>query len=196
MSAFEIVDAVRDVRMETPHGRFFSGAVRLREPSGRESEHVLLYRGVTPSASCLVRLNSACMTSELFGCKRCDCAWQLAETLRMFGAEESCALVYTQTDEGRGHGIIAKLRTFLDSDGTAASGLHRRYVEARDIRNFQSQAFAAHWLGVRRARLVSDNRSKWSALAEQGITVTDVLGLRLPDESLRELYRYKDRLSQ
>jgi GTP cyclohydrolase II len=194
VSTFRIVDWVRDVYMQTPNGRFQSAALRLREPSGRESEHVCLYRGIGPGQTCLLRLHSACITSELFGCQRCDCAWQLAETLRIFRTQQSCAIVYTQTDEGRGHGIIAKLRTYFESDGSPSSGLERRYLIARDLRNFHGQAFVAHWLGIRSARLLSNNRAKHTALAEQGINVIEVVELRTRDGALAEFYTCKDQL--
>lgn len=194
MSTFRIIESVRDVVMKTPNGLFATAAVRLCEPGGRLSEHVCLYRGMGPIDTCLLRLNSACVTSELFGCQRCDCAWQLAETLRRFRAEKSCAIVYTQTDEGRGHGIIAKLRSYLETDGSPSSGLQRRYVDAEDLRNFRSQAFVAHWLGIRRARLLSNNRAKHAALLEQGIEVTEVVDLRCDEIALAELYRWKDSL--
>jgi GTP cyclohydrolase II len=144
VSTFQIIESVRGVVMKTPNGRFESAAVRLCEPSGRQSEHFCLYRGVGPISICLLRLNSACVTSELFGCHRCDCGWQLAETLRRFRNEKSCAIVYTQTDEGRGHGIVAKLRSYLETDGSPSSGLQRRYVDAGDLRDFRIQAFVAH----------------------------------------------------
>ncbi|WP_437976691.1 hypothetical protein WMF11_05555 [Sorangium sp. So ce295] len=188
-----ILDCVRDVPMETPHGRFLSAAIRLRDVAGRESEHLCLYRGVGPGSICLLRLNSACLTSELFGCQRCDCIWQLAEALRMFEAEESCALVYTPTDEGRGHGLVSKLRAYLGSDGTASSGLEGRYLATRDLRQFRSQAFAARWLGVRRARLLSDNDAKRGALVEEGIEAVEVVGLRSPEPRLADFYRFRDR---
>lgn len=194
MSEFRIIDSVRGVRMDTPFGQFQSAAIRLRDAAGQESEHVCLYRTIRPEAPCLLRLNSACITSELFGCRRCDCGWQLDETLRRFRREESCALVYTRTDEGRGHGIVAKLRSYVESDGSARSALERRYVAMPDLRSFAGQVFAARWLGVRRARLLSDNSAKKAALVEQGVEVEEVIGLRSSDAGLVEFYRFKDRL--
>jgi GTP cyclohydrolase II len=194
VSNLRIIDAVSGVRMETDYGDFQAAAIRLRGANGRESEHVCLYRGMSVESSCLLRLNSACITSELFGCRRCDCSWQFRETLRLFARERSCALIYTQTDEGRGHGVISKLRTYLESDGSPSSGLRRRYHETRDERDFNAQAFVAHWLGVRRARLLSSNREKQSALARAGVEVTELVPLRSPEERFAELYRCQDEL--
>lgn len=194
MNVYQIVDEVRGVTTRTPNGIFECAAVRLACADRPSSVHICLVRNIGPNDPCLLRLNSACATSELFGCERCDCAWQLSESLRRFSHERSCALIHTFGDEGRGHGVFEKLRSYLESDGTAASGLDRRYLDRPDLRDFEAQAFVARWLGVRVARLISDNSRKREALCRSGIRVTEVIGLRTEHAAFTAFYRMKDSL--
>ncbi|MER9593952.1 hypothetical protein [Mesorhizobium sp. M0244] len=191
MNGYRLIDSVRGVTTLTPHGRFESAAVQVCDPGGRMSEHFCLFRNITPE-TCLLRLHSACVSSELFGCERCDCGWQLRETLRTFKSVDHCAIVYTLTDEGRGRGLVAKLKSYLGTDGTPSDGLHQRYIDAVDRRAFRDQAFVAYWLGVRSASLLTNNSRKGAALGEMGIHLIEAIGLRSKQADLQEHYAWKD----
>lgn len=194
MNNFDVVDSVLDVTMMTPHGHFLAAAFNVVDEHERFSEHFCLYKNVK-SGDCLLRLNSACLTSEVFGCSRCDCAWQLEATLQMFRDVDSCALVYTTTHEGRGQGITSKLKGYLGSDGTPSSGLDGRYRATPDVRDFGAPAFVARSLGIKSVRLLSDNPAKRNALHVAGISVVEVVGLRSQDPRFSTFYRLKDELA-
>ena len=121
----------------------------------------------------LLRIHSQCLTGELFSSLRCDCASQLDIAMRKI-AREGRGLVIYEHQEGRGIGLMAKLRAYalqdlgLDTiDANLALGL------APDSRDYTLPAAILKELGIRRVRLLSNNPLKSCALKDAGIEVTE-----------------------
>jgi GTP cyclohydrolase II len=121
----------------------------------------------------LVRLHSECLTGESLGSLRCDCGDQLNTALEQIGRSERGVLLYLR-HEGRGIGLFDKIRAYALQDGgldtvdaNVALGLP---VDARD---YASAAAVLRRLGVRRARILTNNPAKIDALRAHGVEVLE-----------------------
>lgn len=152
----------------------------FRVPSA-ETEVVAMVKGdVRSGAPVLVRLHSECLTGDVLGSLRCDCGDQLRMALARIGREERGVLLYLR-HEGRGIGLFNKIRAYalqdegLDTvDANAALGLP---VDARD---YASAALVLRQLGIRYARVLTNNPSKLTALRGHGVEVVE----RVPLEAV------------
>lgn len=161
---------VAESDLETARGLF--RAVAFRDPVDQQ-EHLALVKGdVGGRDEVLVRAHSECLTGDLFAARRCDCGEQLDAALAAIAAEGRGVLVYLRGHEGRGIGLVAKVRTHvlqdngLDTvDSATALGLP---VDARD---FGAAARVLRYLGVRSVRLMSNNDEKVRGLESHGIRV-------------------------
>jgi len=163
--------------LPTRHGDLRIHVFRL----GDDTEVVALVRGeIAGDDPVLVRLHSECLTGEALGSLRCDCGEQLEAGLQQVGRAERAVLLYLR-HEGRGIGLFDKIRAYALQDGgldtvdaNVALGLP---IDGRD---YAAGAAVLHKLGVRRARVLTNNPAKLQALAEHGIEVVE----RVPIEAL------------
>jgi 3,4-dihydroxy 2-butanone 4-phosphate synthase/GTP cyclohydrolase II len=140
----------------------FNGTRRI------ETALALVLGDLTEGAS-LVRIHSQCLTGEVLGSLRCDCNEQLEEAMRAI-AEEGRGLVIYEYQEGRGIGLMAKLRAYaLQDAGLDTVEANHALGFAADCRDFRLSAAIVHELGVRRVRLLTNNPRKVSALSNTGI---------------------------
>jgi GTP cyclohydrolase II len=127
----------------------------------------------------LVRLHSECLTGDVLGSLRCDCGIQLRVALRMIAAAPCGVLIYATGHEGRGIGLINKLRAYVAQDegaDTVDANIHLGLpVESRD---YTDAAAVLARLGVQTIRLLTNNPRKVAGLRAAGATVEDVV--RLP----------------
>src|SRR5215467_769672 len=126
--------------------------------------------GATPP---LVRIHSQCLTGDVFHSLRCDCRAQLELALKMIAAEGRGLLIY-EAKEGRGIGLLNKLRAYELQDGGADT------VEANeqlgfeaDLRDYGLPAGVVRYFGVNSVRLLSNNPEKINALEMAGIQVAE-----------------------
>jgi GTP cyclohydrolase II len=157
-------------------------------PSQRIESAVALVAGDIYSAPPLVRVHSQCLTGDVFGSLRCDCRLQLEMALKMIADAGSGILVY-EHQEGRGIGLMAKLRAYELQD------LGRDTVEANlelgfkpDCREFELPAEALKLLGVRAVRLITNNPEKVEAVEAAGIQVVERISAEV--EPLESFERY------
>jgi 3,4-dihydroxy 2-butanone 4-phosphate synthase/GTP cyclohydrolase II len=173
-------------------------AVAFRDPYDG-NEHLALVRGEPRGQKdVLVRVHSECLTGDVFGALRCECGSQLRSAVDAIADEGCGVLVYLRGHEGRGIGLVAKVRTHvlqdekgLDTvDSATALGL------PVDVRDFGPAARVLHYLGVESIRLLSNNEDKVLALTGHGIKVTARIPLLEPvDEyNVRYLTAKRDRL--
>lgn len=135
-------------------------------------EHVALVFGdVTGREDTLVRVHSECMTSEVFGSLKCDCAEQLDTALERIAAEGRGVVVYLR-QEGRGIGLANKIRAYaLQARGADTVDANRALGLPDDARRYDAAAAVLRLLGVRSVRLLTNNPAKIDALLELGIPV-------------------------
>ncbi len=141
-------------------------------PADGGVEHVALLIGRPEDAPApLVRIHSECFTGDMLGSLRCDCGPQLHQAIQRMAAEGSGVLLY-MAQEGRGIGLVNKLRAYaLQDRGLDTLDANRALGWGADERNFAAAALMLRDLGILRVRLLTNNPDKVSALEAAGIVV-------------------------
>ena len=122
----------------------------------------------------LVRVHSECLTGDVFGSIRCDCGLQLDLALERVAEEDEGVIVYLRGHEGRGIGLVNKLRAYRLQDGgadTLEANLQLGFDA--DERVYLPAAEMLRRLGFQRVRLMTNNPEKVAALARCGIAVVE-----------------------
>lgn len=148
-----------------------------------------------PTSGALVRIHSSCITGDVFGSLKCDCGAQLSQALSLI-SEQGGVLIYT-AQEGRGIGLVNKLRAYTLQDGgldTVDANLALGYHD--DERDYVAAARILMHLGLPVVRLITNNPSKVDALADMGISVTAVPIVTPPTEHNRTYLETKRRRSR
>ena len=147
--------------------------IAFRAPdSGIEHLAILVGRPENAAAP-LVRVHSECFTGDLLGSLRCDCGPQLKGAIRKMGEEGAGVLLYL-AQEGRGIGLVNKLRAYAMQDrGLDTLDANRALGWGADERNFLLAATMLEELGVRRIRLLTNNPEKVASLTACGVDVVN-----------------------
>jgi GTP cyclohydrolase II len=183
--AFESVNKVAEADFPTRWGAFriFGFEGRLAEPrpdcepeplAGSAVEGlVALVMGDIFSPPPLVRIHSQCLTGDVFGSLRCDCRLQLELALGKIAEEGAGVLLYEQ-QEGRGIGLMAKLKAYeLQDHGMDTVEANEELGFAADCRAYELPAEVLKLLGVTAVRLITNNPQKVAALESGGIAVVE-----------------------
>jgi 3,4-dihydroxy-2-butanone 4-phosphate synthase/GTP cyclohydrolase II len=142
--------------------------------SRRVETALALVLGDLTEGAPLVRIHSQCFTGEVLGSLRCDCNEQLEIAMRAIAAEGRGLVIY-EHQEGRGIGLMAKLRAYeLQDTGLDTVDANHALGFRADYRDFSLPAAILHELGVERVRLLSNNPHKSRALSAAGIAVSQV----------------------
>jgi 3,4-dihydroxy 2-butanone 4-phosphate synthase/GTP cyclohydrolase II len=142
--------------------------------------YIALVRGeVGDGRSVLTRLHSECLTGDALGSLRCDCGTQLREATRAIAAEGRGVLVYATGHEGRGIGLVNKLRAYmLQENGADTIDANVRLGFPPDAREYDAAARCLVLLGIRSVRLLTNNPTKVEALRRAGIDVEESIPLQ------------------
>ena len=125
--------------------------------------------------SVLTRLHSTCLTGDALGSLRCDCGVQLQTAIRAVAAEDRGVVLYLTDQEGRGIGLLNKLRAYMEQDiGADTLEANLRLGFPADGRDYTDAAAVLAALGVRSVRLLSNNPAKADALRRLGVRVAAV----------------------
>jgi GTP cyclohydrolase II len=201
---FESVEKIAEADFPTRWGNFrilgFEGVLPAPRPccengkqSGKKTEGlVALVMGDIHSAPPLVRIHSQCLTGDVFGSLRCDCRLQLELALRKIAAEGAGILLYEQ-QEGRGIGLMAKLKAYeLQDQGLDTVEANVELGYAADCREYELPAEVLKHLGVTQVRLITNNPEKVAALEAGGVTVTERVSAEVePQETFERYLRTK-----
>ena len=170
------VRRVVSTRMPTRWGEFQALAFEREIANGtrRVETALALVLGNLREGAPLVRIHSQCFTGEVLGSLRCDCRDQLEMAIQAI-AQEGRGLVIYEYQEGRGIGLMAKLRAYeLQDVGLDTVDANHALGFRADCRDFSLPAAILHELGVERVRLLSNNPHKSRALSAAGIAVSQV----------------------
>jgi 3,4-dihydroxy 2-butanone 4-phosphate synthase/GTP cyclohydrolase II len=163
-------EAVR-VPLPTPYGVFDVRA--FERPSGHV--YLALSRGELGGDDVLCRLHSECLTGDALTSLRCDCGQQLRLALRTIAAEGRGVLVYATGHEGRGVGLVNKLRCYAEQDrGADTVDANVRLGLPVDARDYSDAGAVLAGLGVRSIQLLTNNPGKVDGLRRAGIAVTSI----------------------
>ncbi|MET0590282.1 MAG: GTP cyclohydrolase II [Naasia sp.] len=178
-----------ETNVPTTHGTF---RVRAYRDGLTGADHIALLAGEIGPGS-LVRVHSECLTGEAFGSLKCECGPQLDAALDTV-QREGGVVVYLRGHEGRGIGLINKLRAYrLQEDGLDTLDANLALGLPADARDYGAATGILADLGLDRVRLLTNNPEKLRQLEEHGVTVTErvplVVGLSPFNEGYLETKR-------
>jgi GTP cyclohydrolase II len=162
-----------------------SRIIAFRPADGGTEQYAIVVGRPDPAAGpVLCRLHSACFTGDLLGSLRCDCGPQLRAAIRAMAGEGAGVVLYL-AQEGRGIGLINKLRAYQLQDGrgldTVEANEHLGFEP--DERAWLGAATMLRHLGVGRVRLMTNNPEKVGALARYGIEVAERVPIAVPSNA-------------
>ena len=201
---FVSVSKIAEADFPTRWGTFrilgFEGLLPAPHPrcehSAREGKRVdglvALVMGDIHAAPPLVRIHSQCLTGDVFGSLRCDCRLQLELALGKIAEAGAGILVYEQ-QEGRGIGLMAKLRAYeLQDHGMDTVEANVELGFAADCRAYELPAEVLKLIGIPSVRLITNNPEKVAALESAGIAVVERISAEVePQESFERYLRTK-----
>ncbi|MFD3921369.1 bifunctional 3,4-dihydroxy-2-butanone-4-phosphate synthase/GTP cyclohydrolase II [Streptomyces sp. NPDC058595] len=194
-SAEPTVRREAEVRLPTAFGEFTAFGYRSTVDG---VEHVALVHGdIGDGTDVLVRMHSECLTGDIFSSQRCDCGPQLQASMRRVTEEGRGVVVYLRGHEGRGIGLLSKLRAYeLQERGHDTLDANLELGLPADARDYAAGARILDDLGVRSLRLMTNNPDKIDALTRHGLDVTarEPMPVQAGEHNLRYLRTKRDRM--
>jgi len=193
----KLVERVTDAKLPTEFGEFRAYGYRSLLDN---QEHLALVKGdiaAQGGEDILVRVHSECLTGDVFGSTRCDCGPQLHHSLDMINSEGRGVVLYMRGHEGRGIGLLNKLRAYhLQDEGADTVDANLKLGLPADAREYSSAAQILYDLGVRSMKLLTNNPTKREGLEGYGVAITGraLLPLDVTEENLNYLRTKRDRM--
>jgi 3,4-dihydroxy 2-butanone 4-phosphate synthase/GTP cyclohydrolase II len=189
------VDQVADARLPLTQGEFraigFLSRVTGKELIG------LVHGDIGDGENILVRVHSECLTGDVFGSLRCDCGPQLHAALDAVAAEGRGVVLYIRGHEGRGIGLLQKLRAYeLQDQGADTVDANLNLGLPLDAREYGTGAQVLAALGIKSMRLLTNNPAKRAGLEGYGLRIVERVPLRVASnpENVRYLNTKRDRM--
>jgi GTP cyclohydrolase II len=139
-----------------------------------QQSSVLVYGDFEQGEDAYIRLHSICHTGDIFGSKRCDCGFQLKQSMKMVAEHGTGALFYLANHEGRGIGLFSKAMAYvLQENGydTVEANISLGFVD--DARNYSDAISVLKALRSKSVTLITNNPKKLDALRKAGLDVSN-----------------------
>ncbi|UTW10452.1 GTP cyclohydrolase II [Marinobacterium rhizophilum] len=180
------VKYVASSKLPTPWGTFTM--VGFEDESSGKEHVALVFGDVAGSTAVLARAHSECLTGDALFSLRCDCGFQLQEALKRI-SEEGCGVLLYLRQEGRGIGLLNKIRAYHLQDGGADTvEANERLGFAADMRDYSMCLPMLEHLGVQQVKLMTNNPRKVKALEQYGVPVSERVPLQVGKNRHNEQY--------
>jgi 3,4-dihydroxy 2-butanone 4-phosphate synthase / GTP cyclohydrolase II len=152
--------------------------------------HMVMVLGeVDPQRPVLLRVHSCCLTGDVFGSLRCDCGPQLQAAMRAIEAEGDGLVLYIGNHEGRGIGLVNKLRAYnLQDQGLDTVEANEALDQPADSRDYGPGVQILYDLGVRKMRLLTNNPRKLIGIEGYGLEVVEQVPIQVAPNPFNERY--------
>ncbi len=160
-----------EANLPTKYGEF---KVLAFSEKNTDKCHLALIKGnIDKCDNVLVRVHSECLTGDALGSRKCDCGEQYDVSMKMI-AEEGCGILLYMKQEGRGIGLLNKLKAYaLQDAGFDTVDANRELGFEDDLRDYKASGDMLKELGVNRVRLITNNPEKIEGLVKYGIEVSE-----------------------
>ncbi|WJZ02755.1 Riboflavin biosynthesis protein RibBA [Corynebacterium freiburgense] len=189
-----LVERVTETRLPTDFGEFQAFGYRNRVDG---VEHMAVVVGDITGEGVPVRVHSECLTGDVFGSRRCDCGQQLHYSLRHIQQEGRGVVLYMRGHEGRGIGLLAKLKAYqLQDSGVDTVDANLALGYPADAREFGTGAQILRDLGITSLNLISNNPTKRHGLNGHGISIVGrtAVPVKVYPDNLNYLRTKRDRM--
>lgn len=137
-----------------------------------QQSSVLVYGDFKEAEQSLIRMHSICHTGDIFGSKRCDCGFQLKQSMQMIVNNGAGALFYLANHEGRGIGLFSKAMAYiLQENGSDTVEANEKLGFVDDSRNYSDAIEVLKVLRTKPVTLITNNPKKVNALKDAGLAI-------------------------
>lgn len=182
-----LVRKIDEADLPTKHGSF---KIMVFEDTIYREHHVALVKGkISGDEPVLVRAHSQCLTGDTFDSMRCDCGEQLRRAMDLINQEGKGIILYILNHEGRGIGLINKIKAYAIQDkGADTVEANRQLGFKPDQRDYGIGAQILAILGATKLRLITNNPRKFIGLTGYGLEIVERISIEIPPNTTNLKY--------